>query len=382
MKIGIITFWQTENNYGQILQCFALQKYLKRQGHDTYLIRYTHYMSKPTLKEQAIKIFKIYPIIKKIIHLFKKKQQPSVTIDRGFSAFKNKYITSSPRLYRNLSELRNDPPQADCYITGSDQVWAQLLNKKNNEIFFLNFGNKNIRRISYAASFAMNKYPSHLTNKLKKELSRFTAISVREKSGINICRNIGYEAQLVLDPTFLINPIEYTNLINTLKNDIIKNTHFIFCYLINIQSQDEIKWNEIKTYAQSINCKIITTFASGLNDVTFKLDYTQEVYPTIEEWLSYIYHSQKVITSSFHGIALSIILNKDFIYIPLSGNFQESNNRVIDLLNQLSLLDRMLTPTTNIIHIAQNKINWQDVNYKLKISQEISRNFLLQTLKN
>ena len=171
MKIGIITFWQSENNYGQILQCFALQKYLRIQGHEAYLIRYTHYMSKPTLRERLVKIFKIYPIIKKIIHTLNKdkRSQPSNSVDRGFFLFKSKYIVSSPNLYRNLLELKKNPPEADCYITGSDQVWAQLLNHKNNEIFFLNFGDKNIKRISYAASFAMNKYPAHLATKLKKE---------------------------------------------------------------------------------------------------------------------------------------------------------------------------------------------------------------------
>ena len=75
MKIGIITFWQSQDNYGQILQCWALQHFLMSIGHDAYLIRYTHTNPKPLLKEQLKKILKVYPVLKKILNLVKKKKK-------------------------------------------------------------------------------------------------------------------------------------------------------------------------------------------------------------------------------------------------------------------------------------------------------------------
>ena len=115
-----------------------------------------------------------------------------------------------------MTKIQQNPPQADCYITGSDQVWAQLLDNINNEGFFLNFGSSQIKRISYAASFAMTSYPQELKKKLKEKLSIFSAISVRESSGVEICKELGYNVSWVLDPTFLLEQSDYLSL--KLKN--------------------------------------------------------------------------------------------------------------------------------------------------------------------
>lgn len=382
MKIGIITFWQSKDNYGQILQCWALQKHLKSFGHEIFLIKYTHLTPKSTNYEILLKILKVYPIFKSIYNKLKKilknKNKYINKIDRGFDKFKKENITAYNKIYRNIYELKSDPPKADCYIVGSDQVWAQLVNKKNNEIFFLNFGSKKTKRISYAASFAMDNYPNNLFNNLKKNLSRFDAISVREKSGVEICKRIGFDAKLVLDPTLLINRDNYLEFID--RNDKPK-AEYVYLYILNINNKEEIHYENISNFFNSKKINLKLTTASGVNHLSLSFDGADLVYPTIEEWLSYIFYSELVLTTSFHGVALSIKLNKSFIYIPLSDKYAESNNRVYSLLEQLDLNNRILHKFEDLENIITDDINWSKTNQKLEKLVQSSNYFLFSNLK-
>ena len=379
MKIGIITFWQSQDNYGQILQCWALQHFLMSIGHDAYLIRYTHTNPKPLLKEQLKKILKVYPVLKKILNLLciKKKSLQLVSHQRCFDDFKNKNIKQSSIVYRNLSDLQKNPPQADCYIVGSDQVWAQLLYTSNNETYFLNFGDKKIKRISYAASFAMEEYPQKMRQRLSKQLQRFDAISVREKSGVRICDSVGVKAELVLDPTFLLGREFYMRFITGNRND-----NYVFFYVLNINSPEDIYWEQLSSFFQSQQYKMIVTTASGFNQISFELKDCIYEYPTIEQWLSLIYNSALVVTTSFHGVALSIKLNKPFLFIPLSGPYAGSNNRVLDLLDALGLSERVIHNAHECTSRMEQAIMWDEVNVKLNKLIESSRFFLTKNLKS
>lgn len=375
MKIGILTFWQSQDNYGQILQCWALQKYLCGKGHDTFLIQYTHETPKPLVGEQIKKIIKIYPVFIKIWSILKRSvfhKKKSFKQNRHFDDFKEKYIIKTPTIYRNITELQKNPPQADYYIVGSDQVWAHLLNNKNNEVYYLNFGDEKIRRISYAASFSMEQYPTNLYENLRQNLLRFNAVSVREKSGINICEKVGITAKLVLDPTLLLTSKEYMPFVNQDKTA----SKYVFLYLINLKTPEEFKWEELKPLLQTKFQKTLCTTAKGYNDVTFHLDGCEYIYPSIEKWLSLIFHSSFVITSSFHGVAFSILFNKPFIFIPLSGEYAKSNNRVVDLLNQTQLSQRILYDKTKWTELLSENIDWETVNTRLQRLRTKSQAFL------
>lgn len=84
-------------------------------------------------------------------------------------------------MYHGLSDIQNNPPEADCYLCGSDQVWSMLLDNDENQAFYLNFGKNETKRIAYAASFGRDIYPSELNSRLHNMLVRFDAVSVREK---------------------------------------------------------------------------------------------------------------------------------------------------------------------------------------------------------
>ncbi len=385
MRIGIITFWQSKDNYGQLLQCWALQQYLRKKGHEPFLIRYNFIgnQRKPN-SFRYLKMFLIYPVVKKIWNVIEKKRNlrswryyEERNNERKFADFIENHIICSDIVYNNLSELRSMPPLADCYITGSDQVWAQTLEYEDNKAFFLSFGDKKIRRVAYAPSFAMLDYPNHLLFDLKRELSGLDFISVREQSGCNICESIGIYATNVLDPTLLLDKTDYIP--KLLKP--VAHHEYIYIYSINIASAEEIRWTELKRCIDENKHQLIVTPASGYlvgKELFGKVGYS---YATIEEWFSYIYYSNLVVTTSFHGVVFCILLEKPFVYIPLKGKYSGGNSRILDLLDELELGNRVLSDEVTYGTIINHKVDWIKVRLKLSEMRNKSISFLKEALQ-
>lgn len=247
-KIGVITFLTTKDNYGQVLQAFALQHVLKQMGCNPFVINYQKRPNRIWYKNLIISIIKfLYPNWRKTTSDIELEKKNEI---RDFDSFIAKNIVLSTKKYQSLKQLQNDPPLADIYITGSDQVWAQLISDKNNRAYFLDFGKKTTRRIAYAPSFAMDRYPEELIPQLSQLLKTFDVISVREKNGIDICKNAGRnDTQIVLDPTLLLNSNIYKNIFNINNR---RKTNYLFIYCINILTANEIEWNTLQQYAQKI----------------------------------------------------------------------------------------------------------------------------------
>lgn len=381
MKIGIITFWSSQDNYGQILQCYSLYKVLTELGNEAYIIKYI-----PAKVVKRTFIAKVKNIIKwlllpqkQIIRLRQKKETEAKNRQREFDKFKEKHLHFTPKTYIGLQNLQQYAPTADCYITGSDQVWAQPLSNKDNEAFFLNFGKSKSLRISYAPSFSMKNYPDELEDLLTKQLSRFDAISVREPDGVNICKKVGYNATLVLDPTLLINPIFFKQMINNNK-EIHK---YAFIYSLNINSEDEFYWTKIHNELLKLKIIPIATTASGYLPAKEILSGCKYIYPTIQDWLTYIYYSEIIITASFHGIVFAILFHKNFIYIPLKGKNSQGNNRILSLLESLQLSNCIYKETDNLDlqELLNTKIDWDIVDNILNQKRLLSMNFLQNALK-
>lgn len=134
MRIGIITYWSSSDNYGQQLQCFALQKYLKGLGHDAYLIKYMP-TSKVPLWRRIARFLKYHLLTPsgqkekdKALAMVSQKNELN-NVKRDFIGFRAKYIVSTDIVYHSIKELRENPPTADVYICGSDQVWNNRLLK-------------------------------------------------------------------------------------------------------------------------------------------------------------------------------------------------------------------------------------------------------------
>ena len=156
MKIGIMTFWWSDDNYGQLLQCYALQKFLKDLGHEVFVIKYRE-KHKP-LYTKILKALNPKKVFKFFTNTIKQRKviAEQKQFNREFDKFRNRYITWTDRIYNSYDELKRNPPKADVYIVGSDQVWNPTIASTAGDAlkaYFLDFGNENIKRWSYAASF-------------------------------------------------------------------------------------------------------------------------------------------------------------------------------------------------------------------------------------
>lgn len=358
MKIGILTFHHPKNrNYGAMLQLYALYSVLEKFGHTPYVINYEFSKyGKKSIKEKIasllVLVFETLPFI-----LFSKKHMPN----------KTKKVDSAS-IYKLNSSI-------DLFIVGSDQVWRYSY-VPNIYNFFLDFVDDTRKKISYAASFGIDKWteaPSEVTNKIRNLISTFSAISVREESGINICKEFGKEAELVLDPVFLLDKECYNSLIVNSKLKLNKHTPYISKMILDTRKETE---HLINMFSNAINSKIIDLKGNNISIVNSNI---KNIY-SIQQWLYLIKNSEMVITDSFHCVAFCIIFRKNFICIP---NYSRGITRIESLLNQLNISNRILNKNdlNSIQKIYNNKINYELVNIRLCSLKEKSFDFIKKNVK-
>ncbi len=389
MRIGIITFWESNDNYGQVLQAYALQQVLKSMGHEPFQIRYSIKASQIAEKrspffKKILKALLIYPLIKSIKRrkALKEDAECRLMIEkknevRKFLYFRSIYIEQSTSIYNSIEEIRSNPPVADCYITGSDQVWTMLLSNEGNAAYFLDFGVKNVKRISYAASFGRSEYPKKLFPRLKELLTRFDAISVREQEGIEICNSLGFKAEHVLDPTLLLS-----------KEDYLSNLHIedrpkgnsLFVYSINVRFPKELYWSELQRYADANGLDITVTTSSGNIPGREIYDGVNYSYATIEEWLMKINKAQLVATTSFHGVVFCLLMHTNFVYVPLRNSRAKGNGRVESLLKTMNLLEKICYKSEDINICSHIAIDWTMIDSIMQRNRINSISFLQKNL--
>jgi hypothetical protein len=364
-KIGIVTFWRSEDNYGQLLQCYALQRFLKGMGQDVFLIKNTKdYMGKGrcgAMKRKAVKLisylfhFRFIALYDKLCTLIQGIKYrwgggKNRSYSRCFEEFRNKYIVSTAQEY-TIGKLKKNPPAADIYICGSDQVW----NATNpSPVYYLDFG-EGCKRIAYAASFGgieVSDIPEKGIRKMAYYLKRFDVITVREPKGIAICEKAGREdAKCVIDPTLLLSKSDYAELSQATD---LPEKNYLLLYLLGNKTSLDIE--NVYRFAGDKDLSVVYVASQG------RVDNYPKVYPTIEEWLFLVDHAEYVVTNSFHGTVFSIIMNKPFYTLPLTGAFEKMNERVETLLNKYGLSDRVGEFSS---HILGKKVQYESVNEML-----------------
>lgn len=354
MKIGILTFWKTEDNYGQLLQCYATQAYLHSLGHETFLVKaITGREYNPTFKGQLFsKLRTLYRLSPYPFYLAKRatasllytlahgKLKPDIT-NRGFEDFRKIYLNCTPKEY-TLEELTMTPPSADAFIVGSDQIW-----NTTTGLYFLSWVKEDILKVSMAASFGSRDYSDDFGSLITPWLQRFDLITVRENSGLEICSKCGIEnSHLVPDPTLLLRADDYLKIAS--KSRITQP--YLFIYFLGTRTK--INWKEIHAFAKSRNLKIVYVGSQGQEDKFHKEE------PTVNEWLSLMTNADYVITNSFHGTVFAIQFRKQFMVLPVTGVAERMNGRLTTLLNPLGLSDHIYS--NNLKNITM-PIDYDDI---------------------
>lgn len=385
MRIGIVTYWSSSDNYGQQLQCFALQKYLIGLGHDAYLIKYMPTSHIPLWRRIARSVK--YRLL--VSSEQKEKDRNTKLISernkllncrRGFKEFRDKYIKSTEIVYRNIKELRNNPPDADIYICGSDQVWNNSLKDPDTAGWFLDFGKPTAKRVSYAASIGRD-IDSCEINRFTRYLKNFNAISVREQKAYALCHQLGFDKSIIaIDPTLLLNSSDYDLIELDSNGTNVAGKPYVFIYTLNIRTAEEIYWDDFQKIIAEDGLQIRSVSSSGYLPAQDLLPGIQNEQVTIPEWLSLIKHSEYVITTSFHGVVFCLLYHKPFYAVLLNNEYSKGNDRIISLLEFLHLSNLIVSNSESLKQINFENIDWIDVDAMIALLRQKSTHFIDDTL--
>jgi hypothetical protein len=370
MKTGVLTL-ALKDNYGGILQAYALQTVLRNRGHEAILIKESEEL--PLWKmpfSYSKRILDKYIVRKEnAIDVFceQKREKLELITCQNIRKFIDEYIR-----VENMACVRKNKKDFDAIVVGSDQIWRPKYYRYIESAYLSFAKNWKIKRIAYAASFGTDQweYTNKQTQNCKSLIKKFDAVSVREKSGVDLCKkHFDIKALHALDPTLLLDVSHYISLIE--KGKVEKSKGDLFVYVLD-KNEDT---NKIEQKISSI-FEYAPFYSSIDNKTTVIKD---KIAIKIEAWLRSFYDAEFVLTDSFHACAFSILFNKPFV---VYGNAARGMSRFESLLQLFNLEDRMISPkTVNLEQILNTPINWSKVNGILKEQREISNQFLINSLE-
>lgn len=349
-KIGVITLHNV-TNFGSMLQTYATQYIIQKLGCEVEIIDFVP--EGLTLYRAMFPKNENRSFVSKSIRFFPKLVCNIVQYS-VLNKFLKKYICRSKIKYNSYEELLKNPPEADIYMSGSDQIWnTQNSNKKNDiKAYYLQFVPENRKRISYAGSFGKKQFSNEVMEDMEKYLKKYDSISVRESFGIEILEKLGIKKGVhVLDPTLLLNKKEWKEFIHP-----VKETKYLFVYNLNRNPV-------IKKYAQIIAKEKKLNIVNFSDTFEFIKNARNRLINGPEDFVSYIANADYIITDSFHGIAFSINFNKQFVCVKAP----KYNSRLESILNLVELSERLFETEIDL------EIAYKDINYK-KINEIINNN--------
>ncbi len=326
--VGLVTFYFV-NNYGAIITAFSLYDYLDRRGYKTVMV------SKPSFWWGD----------------FDSDKRPlSVSFYNDHCNFTKVYDRA------NIDELDD---LCKSFVVGSDQMWNQKLYVDSGYYTLLGFSKKS-RRISYSTSFGKDYFTDNqkYIDEAKRYLKRFDGISIRENTGVELCKNLfGLDAVWNLDAVFLTPKERYLEL--AAEVEVEKPKKYLFAYILDPNPyKDEL----IKSVAKRMDLDYVMVVDGGFVVSGKKLDTEMKVTiaGNVQSWLSYIADADFIITDSFHGTCFSIIFEKQFISIKNRGI-----TRMESLTNLFNLNDYLITPkfqvTEDLLDQYTKPIDWDIV---------------------
>ncbi len=363
MRIAILT-QPLRYNYGGILQNFALQTVLKRMGHDVVTLdphrynykwwQYPVYTFHVTwdvflnwfLKGQPLtkRNFILYPLQFLLCHtLFRNKKwdlNHKKKLDReckllGTNTFRFVDQHIKRREYWDLSRDVKEGDY-DAFVVGSDQVWRPEYNADIRNMFLDFTKGWDVKRIAYAASYGVDTWveSEEITGCCRDYLKQFNFISVREDSGVTLCKEVfNVEASHVLDPTLLLSKEDYISLLKLDK--VPKSKGNLLVYILDYTDDKNLLIQRVS------NERHLVPFRVNSDVENYQLrDVDRRIQPPLEQWLRGFYDAEYIITDSFHACVFSLLFGKPFI---VYANKNRGITRFSSLLHQFSLEDCMIS---------------------------------------
>lgn len=353
MRIGVITL-PFNPNYGWLLQAYAMQQVLKNMGHEVFLIQRKWNLTKSNSGILANLFRPIYF---------------NINCGKLYRFYRNNLQTTS--ICRSDEEIRSVVERYgfDAVIVGSDQVWRIENTRGVGYNFFLDFVSYGKKKISYAASFGSDEWKGDSKDNeiIKNLLSDFSAISVREESGVNICASFfDKKTECVLDPTFLLTKEDYDRLLS--NPDKFYKSKLLATYILDPSPE---KNQFINIISKEKGLTIETLFLKSRKGLF-------HIYKSMENWLLKIRNAEYVVVDSFHGMVFCIIFHKQFVVI---ANKQRGNTRFENVLSKLGLEKRLVNELTEKSReILYSTIDYDKVNKLLVEEKKKSFDYLTKAL--
>lgn len=372
-KVGILTFHWADD-YGAMLQAYALKTKISSMGHDCSLIPYApnkfvgRYWILPYEPYEgkggklSIKSFgrgksRFKYNIKHFCEYSSRR--------KAMRKFRNKYLISQKAI-KHSAKIHLDEYSA--VFVGSDQVWNPKLTIGFDEAYSGVIDHGKCRVVSYGASFGSGRLDEKYSTDFSNLLNQFDSISVREKSAIDYINEFGREADCVLDPTLLLTTGEWTSVAATSDE-----SGYILIY-------DTAPIEKLQRYAQKLSQetgKRVIRISSILMRTAMKVegfDFRPSVGP--DAFLRLFMNADYVVTNSFHGTAMSVIFNKKFLVY----GFKERSARMIDFLESIGLSDRFVEEAKEENLIYQD-IDWDKINSRIEELRKDSLAFLTKNIE-
>jgi hypothetical protein len=388
-KIGIMTLYEGNNNYGAVLQAYALSKVLTDGGNETEIIRFTATRNVKfstflleKLKTKGVLQFTKTVFVKALNFLSNKKINKKQ--NEVFGPFRKKYIHESERVY-NSQNISDSLAVYNCFITGSDQVWSEdelLLSPLQSlrEPYYLSFVPSDIKKIAYAASLGYSKFEGEKGALAAGFLEDFFAVSAREENGKQILDRVldgTKEVSVTLDPTLLLRREEWEEIAAPRRFE----DKYIFTYFFGENPKDR---EFVKLFAEKHQLPIVNIpHLCGkfrASDNSFGDFRPDDISPA--DFLSLIKNAEYIFTDSFHGTVFSIQFEKNFFALKRHSDDHplSMNERLYTLLGTASITERFIDRKNYSLDYLE-KIGDPDYD-KIKRLIEEKRTFSFQFLKD
>ena len=367
-KIDVITLHRIVN-YGSVLQAYATQAILTQKGYEVEFIDY--YPERMHILGMLKRIRNKSDLLRKNI-LARTAARiimlPSYIQRFGvFKKFLKKYLKMTPKTYQTEEELEEYVPKADIYCTGSDQVWNTGWNEKIDYPFFLKFAPKNKKCIAIAASFGKSELEDWEKEETKELLSKYSALSMRELSGVKIAKDLGFEDAInILDPTLLLNREEWSQL----ASDKYSNHDYVFVYNLN-------RNKKIDAYVQKLakEKKLKIYYVSYCLHEFYKKG-KMKCNVKVEDFLALIKNAKYVVTDSFHATAFSINFNTQFMIV-----FPDKYSTRVKSILEITKLESRIVKDPNDISLSDEIIDFNEANAILREQRKIANDYIDKILK-
>lgn len=375
VRVGILTY-HFSDNFGAIYQAYGLRKWFRDRGCEAEFINYhPQHVEEGAPLRWGLSARAFRANLKNLfLHAMglRRRLLGNREQARAFAAFRRDVLGVRGDRLQTLAAVEASLPPLDLIVCGSDQIWNPSIQFGIDPVYFGGFATRQpVRRIAYAASFGRDSLEAAYREEVRINLERLDAVSVREESGVRIVKEVaGRDAVCVPDPTLLVGGFD-----DLLRGVPQNGSACLFCYAL--RSATGIR-EVAHLAADSLGLSILSPY----NPYRRWPEIGKTVFPSPIEWLATLRDARFVVTNSFHGVALSLVLRKEFVAVGLAGGKQDLNERVLNLLAQAGLDERFVADATEAALVApwRSPIDWQAVDARLEGMRRAGSAFLIDQL--